>query len=97
MGKRTKHRKLKDIEGSKNIENGHIENFYIEFDHIEKNDIEFHDIEINCIELKDIEKLHTYNPSFKIIKIKKCVYYSRGSRLEAIRSECGICTIVLIN
>ena len=52
-GERTKHRKLKDIEGSKNIENDHIENFYIENDHIEKNDIEFHDIEINCIELKD--------------------------------------------
>ena len=57
FGERTKHRKLKDIEGSKNIENDHIENFYIENDHIEKNDIEFHDIEINCIELKDIEKL----------------------------------------
>jgi len=39
MGERTKHRKLKDIEGSKNIENDHIENFYIENDHIEKNDI----------------------------------------------------------
>ncbi len=68
------------IEGSKNIEKDHIENFYIEFDHIENfyiendhietNDIEFHDIEINCIQLKDIEKLHTYNPSFKILKLK---------------------------
>jgi hypothetical protein len=55
LGERTKHRKLKDIERSKNIENDHIENFYIENDHIENFYIENDHIEKNHIETHDIE------------------------------------------